>query len=554
MTVDDIYPWINVLLIACFIGVYEYLPQAMLAWSVPAKLKFYDSVIREYGVAVFVCVKICFAVGLASASALLVVYWRPCAAGSGIPPTIEFSYDGRLKDPRTFDWQTVLVKTIGIALIITAGVPVGREGPAIHIGAGVAFIVSGFVTQFQNCVMKENKVNSTDVKRKMVLFGSAAGFASAFRSPMGGILYVIEEIAADWDVEGHKRTGCQMVLCAALSAYVTSVIIRASSGGGDIDFSSIVITQEGETIGSGEIYFDTDIIGFLATAVVCGISGGFHTMLSLWFHRKRKHFKGGWRVVDTAVTAAVVAIVFSLIPLMYRRCENDDAYDSARRLAGAGERNFVQYNCDSGEFSALASLSLSGEEGVIRHLMSRDKTEFSLAPLCIFYVFYLPLMAGCMGMAVPQGSFVPNLLLGALNGRIVGELMQLIFKNSTISSPGVFALIGAASQLGAWTRTMITVVVTMVEITGDVGLIVPMAICTIIARQIAETIIPINYTHAHVTIHHEDAETTDSEKSEVDTTDKNLKKGERYVVRKSTLQTLGILPESPSVGSKPQDV
>ena len=144
-----------------------------------------------------------------------------------------------------------MVKTVGIALIITSGVPVGREGPAIHIGAGVAFIVSGVITRLQNRFKgnEDDKVDSVDVKRKMILYGSAAGFASAFRSPIGGVLYVIEEICTDWDVEGHKSTGGQLVLCAALAAYVTSVIIRATSeGGSDIDFSSIVITQEGQSV------------------------------------------------------------------------------------------------------------------------------------------------------------------------------------------------------------------------------------------------------------------------------------------------------------------
>lgn len=548
---DDIYPWFSVLVIAGFIGVYEYIPQAMLAWSVPAKVKFLDAIIRDYGLLIFTCVHIAMAVGLGAAASALVVYVRPCAAGSGIPPIIEYSYDGRLKDIRTFDWLTVLVKTVGIALIITSGVPVGREGPAIHIGAGVAFIVSGVITRLQNRFKgnEDDKVDSVDVKRKMILYGSAAGFASAFRSPIGGVLYVIEEICTDWDVEGHKSTGGQLVLCAALAAYVTSVIIRATSeGGSDIDFSSIVITQEGQTIGSGEIYFDNDIIGFLVTAIVCGISGGLHTMLSLWFHKKRKSLKGAWKVVDTAVSAGFVALCYSLIPLLYEECQHVDNYDN-RRLAGGGDRKYVQYSCDKNDYSPLASLTLSGEEGVIRHLMSRDSTEFELPSLLIFYVFYLPLMAGCMGMAVPQGSFVPNLLLGGLNGRIIGEVMQLVFKNSTISSPGVFAMIGAAAQLGAWTRTMITVVVTMVEITGDVGLIVPMAICTILARQIAAYMIPTNYTHTHVTIKHGDhdgSETTSTDNDDIEVTDKNISRGERVLMRKSTLQTLGIMPKSPS--------
>ena len=271
-------------------------------------------------------------------------------------------------------------------------------------------------------------------------------------------------------------------------------------------------------------------------------------MLSLWFHKERKSLKGAWKVVDTAVSAGFVALCYSLIPLLYEECQHVDNYDN-RRLAGGGDRKYVQYSCDKNDYSPLASLTLSGEEGVIRHLMSRDSTEFELPSLLIFYVFYLPLMAGCMGMAVPQGSFVPNLLLGGLNGRIIGEVMQLVFKNSTISSPGVFAMIGAAAQLGAWTRTMITVVVTMVEITGDVGLIVPMAICTILARQIAAYMIPTNYTHTHVTIKHGDhdgSETTSTDNDDIEVTDKNISRGERVLMRKSTLQTLGMMPKSPS--------
>ena len=74
-----------------------------------------------------------------------------------------------------------------------------------------------------------------------------------------------------------------------------------------------------------------------------------------------------------------------------------------------------------------------------------------------------------MGLKLPCGSFVPNLLLGSCIGRICGEWVTAI-SASGVSHPGVYALIGAAALLGSWTRTMIAVVVTLIEISGDVGL------------------------------------------------------------------------------------
>ena len=102
-------------------------------------------------------------------------------------------------------------------------------------------------------------------------------------------------------------------------------------------------------------------------------------------------------------------------------------------------------------------MTLAGMEGDIRHLMSRDSINFGIEPLVIFLVPYVLLSAASMGLSLPQGSFVPNLLLGALNGRITGEVMKLVFNENSISTPGIYAMVGAAAQLSSWTRTMITV-------------------------------------------------------------------------------------------------
>ena len=101
-----------------------------------------------------------------------------------------------------------------------------------------------------------------------------------------------------------------------------------------------------------------------------------------------------------------------------------------------------------------------------------------------------------MGMPVACGTFVPNLLMGSLVGRIVGELVLYIAPDPQyVSLPGVYALIGAGSMLGAWTRTMIAVVITIVEISGDVGIVIPLVFATLISRSVATRLVEHSYTH-----------------------------------------------------------
>jgi hypothetical protein len=144
----------------------------------------------------------------------------------------------------------------------------------------------------------------------------------------------------------------------------------------------------------------------------------------------------------------------------------------------------------------LPVVCCAGEEGVIRHLLSRDDEEFGLLSLVIFFFGYMPLTLIVRSLPIPMGSFVPNLLLGALVGRIVGEVAQEIYPHSLISEPGVFALVGAGAMLGAWTRTMIAIVVTLLEVSGDIGLVNPLICSVIIARYIATAIEGHSYTHA----------------------------------------------------------
>jgi H+/Cl- antiporter ClcA len=500
---EEIYPWVNVVIVAVSVGTIEFLPAFVLAWSISAKYDFLDYIINNYGLAIMMAVNVSLSMVMV-VSACLLTRLVPCASGSGIPNLIAYLYSGKLTDPDLLSLKMVIVKMFGVILAISGGLPIGREGPAIHIGAGVGDFTNRMFDKIVEFRTGVKVPFDGTVKSNVVMMGVTAGFASAFRAPMGGMLYCIEEIATHWDIKSHMTVGAQTFFAAAISAFVTDLIIRLTQDSGAVQFSSIIIFEGDEiALQAGTVYHNYDYFGFLVITVICGILSGVTTHASnyirAWRFQKpeRQHL---WRVIfDASLIAAITAIAFSMDSLIYRRCKHvpEDADDGSHRLlsGGGGSRQFVQYNCHKEDYSELASLSLTGEESVIRHLLSRDDEEFELAPLLIFFGVYLPLSLIARSLPLPMGSFVPNLLVGSLVGRIIGEVCELVFPDHLISQPGVYALIGAASMLAGWTRTMIAVVVLLVEITGDVGMSIPLIVSSIIARGISIQIANHSFTH-----------------------------------------------------------
>jgi chloride channel 7 len=77
-------------------------------------------------------------------AALIVVYLRPSAAGSGMPDLIGFLNGTLIRN--IFNIKTLIVKFLSCAMAVGSGMPVGPEGPMIHMGA----LIGAGVSQFQS--------------------------------------------------------------------------------------------------------------------------------------------------------------------------------------------------------------------------------------------------------------------------------------------------------------------------------------------------------------------------------------------------------------------
>jgi CIC family chloride channel protein len=148
---------------------------------------------------------------LVVASAALTRRFARESAGSGIQE-VEGILAGTLPPIR---WRRVLpVKFFGGLLSMSAGLLLGREGPTIHMGAGIAQAVA------------EKSRASRERLHVLLGAGAAAGLAVAFRAPLAGILFAIEELRHEFP---PTRQSIQAVSLATITAVLVGISISGPS-------------------------------------------------------------------------------------------------------------------------------------------------------------------------------------------------------------------------------------------------------------------------------------------------------------------------------------
>ncbi len=139
------------------------------------------------------------------AGGFLLFRYFPQARGSGIPQTRAALLlgEGRIS------LRTVLGKFFCCSLTLSSGVALGREGPSVQIGAGIASVLA------QRLGLARDQI------RALVPVGCAAALAAAFNTPIAAVLFSLEEIMGDL----HAPVLGSVVLASATSWMVLHLIL-----------------------------------------------------------------------------------------------------------------------------------------------------------------------------------------------------------------------------------------------------------------------------------------------------------------------------------------
>src|SRR6266852_309163 len=179
----------------------------------------------------------------------------PDARGSGVPQTKAALYarGGRIS------LSTVFGKFFCTSATLASGIPLGREGPAVQVGAGIASVLGSKLG------LRPEKVKA------LVPVGAAAAIAAAFNTPLAAVLFALEEVVGDM----HAPVLGSVVLASATSWAILRLLL-----GNDPLFQ----VPQYQLVHPGE----------LGIYAILGVAGGFvsvaFTKLLLWMRARCLRF------------------------------------------------------------------------------------------------------------------------------------------------------------------------------------------------------------------------------------------------------------------------
>jgi CIC family chloride channel protein len=132
----------------------------------------------------------------------------PDARGSGVPQTKAalFARGGRIT------MRTVVGKFFCTSATLASGIPLGREGPSVQVGAGIASVLG------RRLGLRPERVKA------LLPVGAAAAIAAAFNTPLAAVLFSLEEIVGDL----HAPVLGSVVLASATAWMVLRLLLGNS--------------------------------------------------------------------------------------------------------------------------------------------------------------------------------------------------------------------------------------------------------------------------------------------------------------------------------------
>jgi CIC family chloride channel protein len=210
----------------------------------------------------------------AAAARVLVIRFAPRAEGSGIQ-LVEAVFKGEALPPNR---AMLPVKFFGGLLAIGSGLVLGREGPTVQMGASLASLSSRLFLR------DEQDYRTAEAA------GAGAGLAVAFNAPVGGSVFVFEELAG---------TFSPMLLVATMMAAATATWVMRFMLGNTLDFQ----------VTSNPLHQIWALPPFFVLGILLGAAGVFYNRVTMAL----LHISDvGHRIPSTIRAALIGALVGSV--------------------------------------------------------------------------------------------------------------------------------------------------------------------------------------------------------------------------------------------------
>ncbi|MDR3212546.1 MAG: chloride channel protein [Azoarcus sp.] len=354
----------------------------------------------------------------------LTLRFFPGTEGSGIPQAIAASLTEEPAVRKQFlSFRLAIAKvflTLGGLLV---GASIGREGPSVQVGASTLHMLAG-----------RRRYGHIATSRDLIAAGAGAGIAAAFNTPLGGIMFAIEEMCRYRAFRANSTT-----LIAVIFAGLMSLAILGS------------YTYFGRTTAGAGLGWPSGAWAVLAAGLLGGfLGGGFARLLIA----------------------------------------------STRGLPGSvgkfSQRRPIAFAAACGLGTALLGLASGGLIYGTGYTEARDALEGSKhLPL---YFMFIKMAAIWLAFAarIPGGMFAPALAVGAGLGAIISALLP----EMPAGDQAALLVLGMVGFLAAMTQSPITAFVIVMEMTDNHQMLLPLMATAAIAYGISRSVCRMPLYHA----------------------------------------------------------
>eukprot|EP00117_Sycon_ciliatum_P024435 scpid42908/ scgid20503/ Chloride channel protein 2 len=417
---------------------------------------------------IYPCILIMFSVGFTHIVS-------PHAVGSGIPEMKTVLRGVSL--PNYLSLRTLVAKSVGLIASVGSGLPIGKEGPFVHLASILGHSMSKLLTNINSSYMNESRTS------ELLAAACAVGVSSNFAAPIGGVLFSIEVTSTYFAVRNYWR-GFFAAVCSAFVFRLLAIWIDDEA----------TITTLFTTHFRVDFSFDLqEMLAFAFIGVICGLGGG----LFIWFHRRIVDLRRSYRHTDVGRILDYNRFVF---PVLWTIVAMTFMFPGGLGKYQGGKNTYKDIL--SLFFSNITWVTaVNDPESFADHRDTADLIVESFGStnifvsLIIFIVFNFIMTAISVTLPIPAGIFFPVFIIGAAFGRLVGEAMAVWYPDGIIHLqilPGGYAVVGAAAMAGAVTHTISTSVIVF-ELTGQITHILPVMVAVLLANGIVQYLQPSIY-------------------------------------------------------------
>lgn len=213
--------------------------------------------------------------------------YSPFARGSGIPQvmaSIELAIPKENhKVNRLLSIKNIFFKIFSSLVLVFGGGAIGREGPTIQIAGSIFREVNRLLPAWWPKISKRN----------MIVTGAAAGLAAAFNTPLGGIVFAVEELS---------KTHFNYFKTAVFTAVIIAGLTAQAILGPYLYLGYPVVNNL-----SGYIFFYVAIV-----AIVTGLLGSSMAKLILIVLKWKSKFKFQYQNFLYVLGCAIIIVVLAL--------------------------------------------------------------------------------------------------------------------------------------------------------------------------------------------------------------------------------------------------